>query len=449
MNKIILSLAGVLAAIAFAPEASAVPAFARQTGMACSACHFQKFPVLNKFGQAFKASGYTMMGAQAKIEGEELSIPATLNTAVLFTANYTKDARTPRVAANSGTGANEGMWTVPGELALFIAGRVGENAGVFMESNMAVGNGGNGGIAVTFKIPMMFDVGDYKLGLVPFTNDGGSGGPAYGYELSSTGVQDNIRWSLDQKDIASARIYAIPRAGFAGATGMAFVAKNDMGYINYTPFTPNFLQGNLTNNGKVFGDAKWLRIAVTPSVAGWDMHIGYANLSGKAEVVGGIVASAGLTINGTTYAPAYLTSVSYKANALDFQAQGQVGGNDMSLYAGYAKSPKSTATAPNALNASTAGDLSAVTVGADYTAIPHTLTVGAAYRSGKTGVTSAETDKGLMVQATYDIYQNMALTASYATYTGTAYNTGGSKAVGGVGQGTGKSAYALTLEAAF
>ena len=65
------------------------------------------------------------------------------------------------------------------------------------------------------------------------------------------------------------------------------------------------------------------------------------------------------------------------------------------------------------------------------------------------GCTSAETDNGLMVQATYDIYQNMALTASYATYSGTAYNTGGSMAVGGVGQGTGKSAFALTMEAAF
>ena len=62
MNKVILSLAGLLAAIAFAPEAAAVPSFARQTGMACNACHQQHFPVLSKFGQAFKAGGYTMMG---------------------------------------------------------------------------------------------------------------------------------------------------------------------------------------------------------------------------------------------------------------------------------------------------------------------------------------------------------------------------------------------------
>ena len=76
MKKILLSMAGVLAATAFAPEASAVPAFARQTGMACSACHYQHFPLLNGFGRAFKASGFTLMGAQGRIEGDNnLSIP--------------------------------------------------------------------------------------------------------------------------------------------------------------------------------------------------------------------------------------------------------------------------------------------------------------------------------------------------------------------------------------
>ncbi len=77
MKKIVLSLAGVMAAAAFAPEASALPVFARQTGMACSACHFQHFPLLNGFGRAFKAAGFTMVGAQGKIEGDRLSIPDT------------------------------------------------------------------------------------------------------------------------------------------------------------------------------------------------------------------------------------------------------------------------------------------------------------------------------------------------------------------------------------
>ena len=42
-----------------APEALAVPSFARQTGMACEACH-TVFPELTHFGRVFKANGYRL-----------------------------------------------------------------------------------------------------------------------------------------------------------------------------------------------------------------------------------------------------------------------------------------------------------------------------------------------------------------------------------------------------
>ena len=39
--------------------AYAVPSYARQTGLACEACH-TVFPQLTPFGRVFKASGYTL-----------------------------------------------------------------------------------------------------------------------------------------------------------------------------------------------------------------------------------------------------------------------------------------------------------------------------------------------------------------------------------------------------
>src|ERR1700734_527056 len=42
-----------------APMAQAVPSFARQTGMACEACH-TAFPELTHFGRVFKANGYVL-----------------------------------------------------------------------------------------------------------------------------------------------------------------------------------------------------------------------------------------------------------------------------------------------------------------------------------------------------------------------------------------------------
>lgn len=66
MKRFLSSVAAVFlfaAVLVYLPgEAEAVPAFARQTGMACNSCHFQHFPTLNAFGRAFKAGGYTMGG---------------------------------------------------------------------------------------------------------------------------------------------------------------------------------------------------------------------------------------------------------------------------------------------------------------------------------------------------------------------------------------------------
>jgi hypothetical protein len=49
----------VATSLGAAAPALAVPSFARQTGMACEACH-AVFPELTHFGRVFKANGYRM-----------------------------------------------------------------------------------------------------------------------------------------------------------------------------------------------------------------------------------------------------------------------------------------------------------------------------------------------------------------------------------------------------
>src|SRR5471032_203539 len=49
----------LVASVAWIPLAQAVPSFARQTGMACEACH-TVYPELTHFGRVFKASGYVL-----------------------------------------------------------------------------------------------------------------------------------------------------------------------------------------------------------------------------------------------------------------------------------------------------------------------------------------------------------------------------------------------------
>src|SRR5271168_4675421 len=59
LSKFAAIAAFAAASLAAAPTALAVPSFARQTGMACEACH-TVFPELTHFGRVFKANGYTL-----------------------------------------------------------------------------------------------------------------------------------------------------------------------------------------------------------------------------------------------------------------------------------------------------------------------------------------------------------------------------------------------------
>jgi hypothetical protein len=52
-------LFAIVASVALSNSAFAVPSYARQTGLACEACH-TIFPQLTPFGRIFKASGYTI-----------------------------------------------------------------------------------------------------------------------------------------------------------------------------------------------------------------------------------------------------------------------------------------------------------------------------------------------------------------------------------------------------
>lgn len=447
MNKIILSAIGLLSAIAFTPQASALPAFARQTGMECSACHQQHFPVLNSFGRAFKAGGYTMMGAQTLVEGEHLSIPSNLNAAVLLKARYQRQNNTTPGLGDgvAGTNTGNGMIQLGDEFSIFFGGRVAENIGFLLENNLVAA----GPLLSGLRLPIMHDVAGAKLSAIPFTTD--ALGVQYGYELSSAGVMRANRGFELRRD-ASAIQYAIAdgngsNGNWGGAaSGLALVAQNDMGFVSYSRWSPNFGLG--ANGGAVpsFGlGSNYVRVAATPSVGDWALVTGVAFMSGSSELMG----------NGTA---GVLNSafIDTKAVSADLQAQGQVGGKDITVNVTYANAPAANAASARA-NMFNAGQFSknAFAVAFDYSLIAHTLHLGGAYRTAKTGAadpslatgtaTSSATDNSVMVQAIYDLTQNVALHATTSRRSGTAYNadavTGAKKA--------GQSEYLLMLEAAW
>ncbi|MDP2142533.1 MAG: hypothetical protein Q8J80_00230 [Gallionella sp.] len=405
MKKIVLSIAGVMAAAAFAPEASALPAFARQTGMACTACHAQHFPVLNGFGRAFKAAGYTMMGAQGKVEGEHLSLPDTLNAAILAKVRYQKDnGASTKVLATDPNGTANGQLQFGDEFSLFFGGRVAENIGFLFEGNTVAAP-----LLAGFKMPIVFDMGGAKIGVTPFTTD--ALGVQYGFELSSGGVLRANRWAEHRRETSAIQYLANDGgAGLGAATGFALSAQNDMGFINITKFAPAFGMG--ANGGAVPSvDMKstYVRIAATPTVGDWAMVVGAGSMSGTSG-------------NGAT-----TVSAQTKETFFDFQAQGEVGGKELGVYAQHASAPISAAGVLNAYNAANIQTKKAYTIGADYSVIPNSLHIGAAYRNGNNGgAIGADGDNAVTLTAVYDLVQNVALHVNYSSYSGSSRNAVGS-----------------------
>jgi len=402
MKKVALTLASVLAAAAFAPEASAVPAFARQTGMGCTACHTQHFPVLSGFGRAFKADGFTMMGSQEKIEGEHLSIPAVLNTGILLKAQYRKTNGTKKVyenAAGDVITTNDGAWLVPDEFGLFFAGRLADTGtlkvGTMIEHNMDD--------LVGFRIPVVTDVGAVKLSVIPFLTDALS--PFYGYTESSTGLNRAIRWNEHHADISAHRFVGMATGA---ASGIAFVAKTDMAYINFSRFTPNYPLAQQAMGSNL------IHIGVTPNVAGFDMVLTAEFVSGKVKV------QDALSVANPTGTNTFIDGDATKSSGFSAQATGDLAGFESSFYATYAVAPKSTASETNSYNGSLTDDTSAMTVGADVSVIPHVLHLAGAYRNGKA---AGKTDNSVTVAATYDLAQNMALQVTHSARSGSKYDT--------------------------
>ncbi|QID18336.1 cytochrome C [Nitrogeniibacter mangrovi] len=115
------ALAGALLLVA--NDASALPAFARQTGQDCAACHVGAFgPQLTPFGIRFKIDGYTD-GTSGK---GELPFSAMLIAGYTHTAKDQADPPSPHTHRNDNVGINEA--------SLFLAGRLADHVGALVQA---------------------------------------------------------------------------------------------------------------------------------------------------------------------------------------------------------------------------------------------------------------------------------------------------------------------------
>ncbi len=124
LARAVCQVAALASLFAVADMAQAVPSYARQTGSECAACHVGGFgPQLTPYGIKFKIGGYT------DTDGQGTKVPLS----AMLVGNYTKTAKNAAEGdkvEHFDTNNNAAMQ----EASVFLAGRLMENVGAFIQS---------------------------------------------------------------------------------------------------------------------------------------------------------------------------------------------------------------------------------------------------------------------------------------------------------------------------
>jgi hypothetical protein len=293
-----------------------------------------------------------------------------------------------------GASTNNGAFAIPDEISLFFGGRIADSdmikIGFMNENNMAASP-----MVAGFKLPIVIDLGAAKVMAIPFMTDGL--GMAYGYEESSTGLSRGVRWGENRKEISAANYVGVGTA----ASGFSFVLKNDMGYVNVTKWGPLFTMGTGATSRPT---STWLRVAATPTIADWAMHIGVGVASGTSQSVAG---------------GGYAGDRESNMTVVDFQGQGEIAAMPTSVYVQTATAPKSEAGKRANLFNGNSTDTKATTIGADVSVVPNVLHFGFALRNAKKNDLS---DNATTVMAVYDLFQNVGVHIEHSMFSGDTYS---------------------------
>jgi hypothetical protein len=132
-----LKLLTLMVLCAATTPTSAVPSFARQTGMACAACH-TVFPELTPFGREFKLNGYVLDNIK-QITGIDVEDQQTLAlnsippVSAMLQVSYTHTGTALPDSTLPGALAKDGEVLFPGQVSLFYAGKIANELGAFMQ----------------------------------------------------------------------------------------------------------------------------------------------------------------------------------------------------------------------------------------------------------------------------------------------------------------------------
>lgn len=316
-------MAMLLATLLVAPAAQAVPSFARQTGMACEACH-TVFPELNHFGRMFKANAYTIDNLK-QVRGitatkqEMLDLSGLPPISLMIQVSQTSISKAlPDVGGAPGLSQSTSV-AFPQQASIFYAGKIAPQVGAFLQ--LTYGNdSGTLGIDNTdlrYANNLML-TGDKSLvyGISannnPTVQDLWNSTPAFGvpYAGSNAVVSPLAGTQIDgalAQDVAGISAYLMWNESLYAEVGTYRSAKQ--GAANAVTGAAGPLDGATSN--VIVGGAPYYRLA-------------YEHLWGRNSLSVGIYgANFKLVPGGTPDAPAALSGPAneFKDFAEDFQYQ--------------------------------------------------------------------------------------------------------------------------------
>jgi len=125
-----VSLSLLASALLFPNKSAAVPSYSRQTGLACSSCHYAP-PELNAFGRKFKLEGYTF-ATKPEVSEDKEDRNSGLHLLEAFPLSFVFDTSFTSTKAPQSSTQN-GNFEFPQAVSLFLAGAWGSHVGSFVQ----------------------------------------------------------------------------------------------------------------------------------------------------------------------------------------------------------------------------------------------------------------------------------------------------------------------------
>ncbi len=357
---------GALAAISLgligAQSAEALPVFARQTGMACMACH-TVYPELTHFGRMFKLNGYQLDNGKdvQSIDDsgkQNLALPAVPGLGLFVMAGDVQLAKPlPDSQIAGASSMSNGGIELPQQLSLLYGGKIAPHFGAFAQITYDFGSGTFNIDNTDFRFAntvVLPDKRSFTYGVSinnnPTVEDPWNTTPAFGFpyvppEISVGSAASPLINSGEQERVAGPVGYVMWNEQLYAAFGMYRHAQNgaDSSTSAGNPIIGTAGPLDSTSSSVIAGWNPYWRLAYEYDTGPWAIEAGTYGEHFKIYPGGGN-ALAGATNN-------------YTDLAYDFQIQYQGEVHQMDLKSTYVHENQALhATGPDGLGTSQASD---------------------------------------------------------------------------------------------